>query len=233
MTPTSPFRYLWLVSSPKAYFRATFGLLAAVGIAIEFVNPGSSDFATASILLVQLFAVSTGFNRFASRGYYDPVLVTSSRATVAFTHFLVAVLPGFLAWTLVGLAEATQAGSLGVLAFRPAALTSLLLVSTVPWAISLRLPPLSGGAIWLALSVCFLATGAGTRLLAILKQSAETNGPGFTEGLAFGAAFPLLLPGMRLSASVLLGLLGVSIIAFSAGVFLVVKAEFPLAEEGL
>jgi hypothetical protein len=233
MTLASSFRYLWLVSSPKVYFRAVFALLAAAGCAIEFVNAGSSDFAVASILLVQLFAVSTGFTRFASRGYYDPILVSGTgRLKVAGAHFLVSSLPGLSAWIAVGLVEAVRAGSLDVLAFRPAAWTSLLLVSTIPWALSLRLPPLSGGAIWLTLSVCFLASGKGIEFFAIVRRSLDSTGPGFLKGLGFGLAFPLLIPSIRLPLSVLLGLVGVSVAALGLGVLFVRQAEFPLAEEG-
>jgi hypothetical protein len=220
------------VSAPRIYFRVVFILVAVTGIAIEFVNPGSSDFAVISILLVQLFAVSTGFTRFASRGYYDPVLVSGTgRFRVAGMHFLVSVLPGLSAWIAVGIAEAIRVGSLDVLAFRPSAWTSLFLVSTIPWAISLRLPPLSGGAIWLVLSVAFLATGRGGSFLGVVKQSVESTAPDFLKGLEFGLAFPLLLPGIRLPPSVLLALIGVSALAFYLGALLVSRGEFPLVEE--
>ncbi len=233
MKPMRPVRFLWLVSSPRVYFRLIFALLAAVGVVIEFVNPGSSDFGSGSILLVQLFAVSTGFTRFASRGYYDPVLVSGrGRLRVAFAHFVVSALPGAWAWVVVGVAQAVKARSLDVPALRPAGWAGLLLVSTIPWALTLRLPPLSGGAIWLTLSAGFLVSGKGMEFFAMMRQSMGSTGLGFLRGVGFGLAFPLLVPDVRWSPSVLGGLFGVSAAALCLGSLFIERAQFPLVEEG-
>lgn len=229
----SSVRFLWLVSSPRIYFRTILVLLAAVGVVSEFVNPGSSDFATASILLVQLFAASTGFTRFASRGYYDPILVSGrGRGPVAIAHFIVSALPGAVAWVVVGVAQAVAARNVDVRAFRPAGWAALLLVSTIPWALTLRLPPLSGGALWLIVSAALLISGKGMEFFALMRQSAGAVGSGFLRGLGFGLAFPLLVPDARWSPAVLAGFFGVSAVALGLGMFLVVRAEFPLVEEG-
>ena len=147
-------RFFWIVAPPKAYLCVVLLLLGAGGIYLEFQTPGSSEIAIIGILLIQLFAVSTGFATLASRGYFDPALTSgSSRTSIVLAHFLVSASPGFVAWAMVGIAEVLRAGSLDVVAFRPAGLAGLLLVSTVPWALTLRLPALTGGALWLLLMV--------------------------------------------------------------------------------
>jgi hypothetical protein len=233
MNSIAKMRYLWLVSAPRIYFRVIFALLAVAGVAIEFVNQGSSDFASASILLVQLFAVSTGFTRFASRGYYDPILVSGGgRLAVALAHFVVSALPGALAWVVVGVAQAVAAKSLAVLALRPAGWAALLLVSTIPWALTLRLPPLSGGAIWLTLSAAFLVSGKGMELVAMMRQTPSSAEFGFLKGVGFGLAFPLFVPDVPWPSSVLCGLFGACAAALCLGGLFVARGQFPLVEEG-
>jgi hypothetical protein len=231
--PTSSFRFLWLVSSPRVYFQVVLALLAASGIALEIVNPSSSDTASVSILLIQLLAVSTGFTRFASRGYYDPILVSGAgRLRVAVAHFAASALPGAVAWIVLGIAQALVARNLGVRNIRPAGWAALLLVSTIPWALTLRLPPLSGGAIWLTLSAAFLVSGKGMELFAVMRQSPSSTDFGFLKGLGFGIAFPLMVPDVPWSVPVLGALFGVSAAALLLGALFISRAQFPLAEEG-
>ena len=233
MKPISSVRFLWLVSSPRIYFRLILALLAVVGVVMEFISPTSSDFASASILLVQLFAASTGFTRSASRGYYDPILVSGAgRLRVSVAHFVVSALPGAVAWVVVGLAQAVASRKLDVPALRPAGWAALLLVSTIPWALTLRLPPLSGGAIWLALSAAFLVSGKGMTFFALMRQSPTSIGFGLLEGVGFGLAFPLMVPDVPWSPAVLAGLFGVSAVALLLGWLFIDRAQFPLVEEG-
>ena len=122
-------RFFWLVSRPPAYLLVVLVVLVLTGITLEVINESSSDFALGSILLIQLFAVSTGFRRYSSRGYFDPALVSgASRLSIGWAHFLASALPGICAWVVVGLAEVVRAGSVHVMAFRAGGASSLLLI---------------------------------------------------------------------------------------------------------
>ena len=229
MRTGSLLRFFWLLSRPPVYLLVAFVLAVTAGLAIEFVNVGSSDFAVGSILVVQLFAASTGFTRQASRGYYDPALVSgASRFAIAQAHFLTSVLPGICAWLLVGVWEVVRSRSLDVMAFRPATLTSLVLVSAIPWAVSLKLPTLSGGVIWLVVTAGFLMTHRGFSSLAYLKS--RTAIP-FWRALELGLAVPLSLADGPFSIAVLATLIGIAALILGLGVVLIHRAELPLVEE--
>ena len=98
MSRLSAFRFFEAVSPPPATLTVVFAMLAVAGAVLEGVDRGSSDWVLASIAVIQLFAVSTGFTRHATRGYYDPVLIGTRRARIALAHFVISGAPGALAW---------------------------------------------------------------------------------------------------------------------------------------
>jgi hypothetical protein len=224
-------RYFWIVTPPKAYLCGVLLLLGAGGIYLEFQTPGSSEIAILGILLIQLFAVSTGFSSLASRGYFDPALTSgAARASIALAHFLVSAAPGFVAWSIVGVAEALRAGSLDVVAFRPAGLSGLLLVSTVPWALTLRLPPLTGGALWLLVMV---GLGVAGKLSGFLVARLEDRWFSLHpwRAFGFGVAFPIYIPDIHWAPLTLGSYVALAAAAVCTGVVYVRAASFPLAEE--
>jgi hypothetical protein len=224
-------RFFWIVAPPKVYLTVVLLLVGAGGIYLEFQTPGSSEIAIVSILLIQLFAVSTGFTTLASRGYFDPALTSgTSRASIVLAHLLVSASPGFVAWAIVGVAEALRAGSLDVLAFRPAGLSALLLMSTVPWALTLRLPALTGGALWLMVMVGMVVAGKLNKLLAVkLENNWFLLHP--WQALGYGLTFPLVIPDIHWAPLTLGSYVALAAIVVSVGVVYVRAASFPLAEE--
>jgi hypothetical protein len=225
-------RYFWIVAPPKAYLCVVLLLLGAGGIYLEFQTPGASETAIAGILLIQLFAVSTGFTTHASRGYFDPALTSgSARASIALAHFFVSASPGFAAWALVGAAQVLRAGSLDVVAFRPAGLAGLLLVSTVPWALTLRLPALSGGALWLLLMIGMVIAGKMNASLAAARLDTRWFSLHPWRAVGFGLTFPLFIPDIRWAPLTLGSYVILAAAALSLGILYVQAASFPLAEE--
>lgn len=225
-------RYLWLAGAPRSYLLVVFGALAAFGVCLEFLEPGSSESAVVGILLVQLFAASTGFSGRASRGFYDPVLTSGvSRAEVAFLHFAVSAGPGAAAWLVVGLAQALRAGSVHVGALRPAGLVGLLLVSSVSWASTLSLPAFSGGGAWLVVSIGLLLSGSGMKWFGLFRGDPEYLATHPWQGTLFGLSFPLFIGGLRWPAGPLAALAAGSLAALAGGVLFVLRADFALAED--
>jgi len=224
-------RFFWIVAPPRSYLIVVLLLLAAGGIYLEFQAPGSSEMAIIGILLIQLFAVSTGFTALASRGYFDPALTSGrSRASIVLAHLLVSASPVGVAWAMVGVVEVLRAGSLDVVAFRPAGLAGLFLVSTVPWALTLRLPALTGGALWLLVMV---GMGVAGKLNGFLVARLEDRWFSLHpwRALGFGLAFPLYVPSIHWAPLTLASYVAIAAIAVCVGVIYVRAASFPLAEE--
>jgi hypothetical protein len=232
MRRLSPLRYFTAVSPPSPPLVAVLGILATVAAALEILDRGSSDWVLASVVLMQLFASSTGFRRHATRGYFDPILLGTSRARVALAHLTVSATPGFLAWTAAGIAEAVAARSLSVPAFRPAGWAALLLASAVPWAASVRTAPFLGGTLWLVVSVSLLISGRIPGLLALLHAQPAWANEHPVAALLLGLAFPFVVPSLTWPPGVLVGFAAAALLAAAAGVLAVSKADFALAEEG-
>lgn len=233
MTFRGTLAYFWAVQSRRRYFIVAFAVVVVMGLIIELVNQGASDFSAVMILIIQTFAVSTGFTAHASRGFYDPVLIQGrSRVTAASTHFLAAAGPGVLAWFFVGVIEALRAGSVHVIAFRASTVVALFLVSSVAWAVSLRLPPYAGGGVWIIIGISFFVSGRFLSWLAPLTRDPQwaLDNPG--HALFVGLLFPILMPGSSFPPTSLAALGAIATLAIVGGIFFIRRHDFPLAEEG-
>jgi len=227
------FRLFWTVSRPATPLLVVFGVLSSGAIATEAIHPGSSDWVLASVLLIQLFSASSGFSRHASRGYYDPILVSGpDRLVLALSHFVCSAAPGLAAWAAVGAAQAVAARRVGVPALAPEGWIGLLLVSAVAWAASVRSAPFLGGALWLAVSAALLTSGKIASWLALAHADPSWAPAHPLRAIALGLALPILIPARNWPPLVLIGLGAAACAALAAGVLLVASAQFPLAEEG-
>ncbi|HEX9304604.1 MAG TPA: hypothetical protein VGA31_09175 [Thermoanaerobaculia bacterium] len=233
MRRLSPILFFAAVSPPAAPLVAVHAILAGGAAVLEMVDRGSSDWILASIGLLQLFACSTGFVRHATRGLYDPILLaTPQRRLAAFAHFFVASGPGVGAWIVAGAAQAIAARTPAVPAFRPAGWVGLLLVSSIPWAASIRGPRFVAGALWLTLTASLAISGKLLIPLALLHSQPAWAGQHPLRALALGLAFPIVLPSLEWPPAVVTGFACVAIAALAAGIETVARAEFPLAEVG-
>ena len=232
MKPLSPFPFFVAVAPIPAPLAVVFAILALTAAGLEAVSAGSSDWVLASILLVQLFACSSGFTRHASRGYYDPILVGGARLRVGLAHFAVCALPGFLAWIAAGIAGAVSVGSLSTPALRPAGWVALFLVSSLPWAANLRLAPFVVGSLWILVTASLLISGRLFRTMAVLHADPAWARSHVLAAIGLGLAFPAAVPSIAWPASVLAGLAALSPAALAAGVATLRAASFALSEEG-
>ena len=135
---------------PRALLATLFAACAAGCIAIA-VNAHHAVSAAAPVLLLQIFATSSGFIIPARRGHYDLLFTCGARRpTIALAHWLVSSTPGVCVWGVLAAAELTAGHNRLTTSGTMAA---VFLVSTVPWALTVPLPRLSGAIAWI---LCFV-----------------------------------------------------------------------------
>ena len=146
----------------------------AVSAVVILVEPSRASGALTPILLLQLFACSSGFDVPARRGHYDLLLTHGeARRRVIVAHWAASALPGVLCWLVLAIVGYTANGDGRSALFSRGTLSAVILVSTIPWATTVRLPRFSGAIGWL-LIVATLSLAA-PRMLAI-DMSAPIEG---------------------------------------------------------
>jgi hypothetical protein len=155
-------RFFHTVSPLPPLMGLTFVVTTAISGAVVTVDPGRLQQALTPLLMLQLFACSSGFLIPARRGHFDLLLTAGeSRLRIAAAHWIMSVLPGVASWFVVGLCEAaaTQGGQ-GA-ARTSGTLLAWALVSTVPWAATVALPRFAGAIGWLLTLAVVAATVPG------------------------------------------------------------------------
>ena len=190
------FRFFRIVSPVP---RLLMGALATVTMAATVIvvwEPLRADVALTPVLLVQLFAASSGFMLPARRGHYDLLLTSGHpRVAIAVAHWVTAILPGVVSWTVLAVAEiATTRGSAASM-LASGTVAALVLVSTLPWALTVGLPRFAGAIGWLLLLALFAA------VLAPLAPPRLFNILGGGESWAEAAVALMLYPPMLVGES--------------------------------
>jgi hypothetical protein len=183
-----------------------FVLATPAGVA----EPGS---ATVPILFVQLFAAASGFGAPARRGHFDLLFTRfQRRASIAAAHWVSSTAPGMAAWLcIVSLELSTGRPPVAATSGTAAA---MVLVSTLPWAITAALPRFSGAIGW---------------LLALVTASVIPSSRGAPAWLRF-----LVYPGDVVGESVLATpldvapALGVAAVAVIAAITWIERMDIPL-----
>ena len=143
-----PLRFFRLVSTQPSLIVWTFVVVTFVGVVSIVREPSSSGGAMLPVLLLQLFAASSGFEVPARRGHYDLLLTSGHhRVWMALAHWTTSIAPGVVVWLVLALVEAASDGPSDLVASGTVA--AMALVSTLPWAITVRMPRFSGGIGWL------------------------------------------------------------------------------------
>jgi len=146
----------------------TFGVIVVGASAMVALTPARTSGALAPLLLMQMFAASSGFAVPARRGHYDLLLTrTGSRMSMAVAHWMTSIAPGLSSWVIVAGVEALTTGRANV-SLASGTCVAFALVSTIPWAVTITLPRFSGGIGWLL----------------VLTMSAITFSPNGSEWLA-------------------------------------------------
>jgi hypothetical protein len=117
---------------------------AAVLLAAGRVSAGD---ALAPVLLLQTLVVSSGFAGPARRGHYDFLIASGQkRLAIAVAHWAVSATPGLAAWLALALIDLLVSGGRTLLS--APTVTAVVVASTLPWAVTVPLPRLTGGLVW-------------------------------------------------------------------------------------
>src|SRR5688572_4534250 len=180
-------RFFIVVPPMPLLMLAAFVVATTVAVAIVLVDPSRASGALTPLLLLQLFGAASGFDVPARRGHYDLLLTHGvGRRWVIVGHWLASIAPGLIGWLAVALALHAVKGPDDVSLFGSGTIVAVALVSTIPWATTVRLPRFSGAIGWLLI----LATAA---LLLPSAWSAEMSGPADPTQSAVSAAFAVLV----------------------------------------
>lgn len=223
----NPFAFYRAVPLHSPYLRAALAATTAVAIATLVFKPSSGAQVVVPIVLLQMFAASTGFAVPARRGHYD-LLITggASRLRIAASHFTVSIAPGIAAWLLLACVELALAGG------RPRTLAAgsvvtMLLVSSLAWAISVPLPRLSGGIMWVLAVVMLLTTTERWRA----PEWISSDPVAFATGALLYLLCPFALVGQPLAggaAWMVLPAVGLSAAAVASALTWITRVDLPL-----
>ena len=145
-----PLRFFRIVAPLPPLIGWAFLVVAATGALVITRDPSRASGALIPILLLQLFAASSGFAVPARRGHYDLLLTSGyGRVWMALVHWGTSIGQGVAAWLVLVVVERISSGGTAATLLATGTWAAVGLVSTLPWAITVRLPRFSGGIGWL------------------------------------------------------------------------------------
>jgi hypothetical protein len=221
-------RFFHAVTPSPPLMPGAFLVALVVGSAIVLVEPARTADVLEPLLLLQLFAASSGFAGPARRGYYDMLLARGDRrGSIAAAHWLMSIAPGVASWLALGLAEMVSRGAFPGTSYASGTVAATILISTLPWAFTAALPRFSGAIGWLA--VLLMATSLW-RLDEVALDEMAGAGVSVTTSLAV-LIHPGLLVGQPLGGSALMVVapaIGVAVVAMTLACLWIVRADFAL-----
>jgi hypothetical protein len=146
----SPLRFFRVVPTQPTLIAWTFLVVVAVAMMAIVREPSRSADMMLPVLLLQLFAASSGVELPARRGHYDLLLTSGHRRVwVGPAHWATSIAPGVLAWLALAAVEAAASDAANTSLLASGTCAAMALVSMMAWAITVRLPRFSGGIGWL------------------------------------------------------------------------------------
>jgi hypothetical protein len=185
-------RFFSVVRLHSTYMLAGLLALGASGAVQLWIDPLSGTEVTIPLMLLHMFAVSSGYSVPARRGHFDYLLTDGHRRIlVALVHWLVSAGPGVTVWLLLAAWEHAVRGD-GTAVLASGSVAAVVLISSLGWAVTVPLPRLSGGVLWtVALFVALSLSGSWrSTLLAV------ADGDGWTVGVRYIVS-PLLVIGIH------------------------------------
>jgi hypothetical protein len=183
--------------------RGCLWLTAAAGAALVVSGVVNAVTALTPLLVLQIFASSSGFGAAARRGHYDLLLSRGVGVTSVLTaHWTASIAPGLGAWLVVAMAEKVTSGAASAAA-SSGSLLAFVLASSIPWALTAPWPRFAAAMGWLVLLVTSLAVVPSGQLE--LVAAARAPEPSLLGTLAL-VAYPMALlgfDGARLPAATL------------------------------
>jgi hypothetical protein len=149
MTMRELVRFFRVVPPVPPLMVTTFIVVAAVSVAAIAVDARYASGTVDAVIVLQLFAVSSGFAGNARRGYYDLLLTRGEhRVVVAMVHWALSAAPGVTTWAVVAMAEATLTAGASTIGFAAGTILALAATSTIGWAVTVPLPRFAGAIGW-------------------------------------------------------------------------------------
>jgi hypothetical protein len=144
------FRYFQVVAVVPPLFLAGFVVTVAASAVTLTRDPSAATEALTPVLLLQLFAASSGFDIPARRGYYDLLLTSGTpRWQIALAHCLASVMPGITSWIYVGMLELAASHGRRMAFATGGTCIAFLLVSTIAWATATSISRAPAAVGWL------------------------------------------------------------------------------------
>jgi hypothetical protein len=170
----SPLRFFRIVPTQPTLIVWTFVVVVGIGIMTIVREHSRSADMMVPVLLLQLFAASSGFEVPARRGHYDLLLTSGHRRVwIGLIHWATSIAPGLVAWLALAAVEVGASRGAQMRLLASGTCVAMALVSTIAWAITVRLPRFSGGIGWL------LVLTLSTSVLSPMNvPSRSTNGVG-------------------------------------------------------
>lgn len=144
------FRYFQVVAVVPPLFLAGFVVTVAAAAVTLTHDPSAATGALTPVLLLQLFAASSGFQIPARRGYYDLLLTSGAlRWQIALAHCLASVMPGITSWMCVGMLELAASHGERMAFATGGTCIAFFLVSTIAWATATSISRAPAAVGWL------------------------------------------------------------------------------------
>jgi hypothetical protein len=222
-------RFFWTVPPIPPLMAATFAAVALAGVAQIVFQPLSAARALVPLLLLQLFAASSGFAVPARRGHYDFILTTgASRAWIAGAHWAMSIVPGLLGWAVLACAELVVTRGTGASIASSGSVAALAVISTLPWAFTVALPRFAAAIGWLLALVLVTVNWSGDGTLRVLEAAGDRS---WMETAITLLLYPPLLLGESVAGpqrAIVLSVLLISIGAMAYAFVWIDRRDIPL-----
>lgn len=209
-------RFFHVVPPLPRLLVVTFAVVSAMSAAAISIDSSQVTRTLGPLLLLQLLASSSGFAASARRGYYDLLLTRGhARLQVAVVHWLVSIAPGVVGWIILGIVELLVTRGASGIAFASGTALAMLLLSTIPWALTVALPRFSGAIGW---AIVVLMTTA------LIPDA-------FWWGPAGVLLFPAVAVGRELTprdVPIVMPALGIAVTLMAAAWFWIHRTDFAL-----
>jgi hypothetical protein len=222
----SPGRFFLAVPLQSPYMLGGLALVVVLGMAELVLAPSSGQDAVVTLLLLQMFSASSGFAIPARRGHYDAILTGgSSRTAVVGWHLVMSVAPGLVGWLVLGACELGVGRSV---VLSGGSIAAMVMVSAAGWAVTVPLPRLSGGVVWLVLLLAGLGWPTAWREDML---TAAAGGADLQTRAVVHLLYPLAVAGRALTQEDVVGLLPAMALAMAGCVVAwrwLVRMDVPL-----
>jgi hypothetical protein len=132
----------------------TFAAITVVSIGAVLVDASYAAGTVTAVMVLQLFAASSGFAGHARRGYFDLLLTRGDpRVAIGAGHWLLSAAPGLASWAAIGAVEAVVSGGRPGVVAASGSVAAMVAVSTTPWALTVALPRFAAAIGWITVVV--------------------------------------------------------------------------------